>query len=91
MSEEISTEWKDLGRHLGLKDAKLDHIQANNLLNQQEQVYKILLTWMQANTKDATTYSILFEALKKVGRGALIDKIKDVRGKVSLNFDTNEF
>lgn len=82
VSEEISTEWKALGRCLDVKDPKLNHIQADNSLSQQEQVYQMLLSWTQAKGT-AATYGILFKALNKVGRGALIEKIKELRAKAA--------
>lgn len=82
VSEEISTEWKALGRYLGVRDAKLNNIQADNSLSQQEQVYQMLLSWTQAKGTDAT-YSILFEALDEVGRGALKEGIKELRAKAA--------
>lgn len=73
LSREISNEWKDIGRELGLDDSKLDNIETDYSGNQKEQVYQMFLMWYQESGQRAT-YRVLREALIAASRKDLVDK-----------------
>ncbi|KAL9982460.1 hypothetical protein ACROYT_G004506 [Oculina patagonica] len=62
LSKEIPSCWKDLGRCLGIPDAKIIAFERQNSYDISEQAYQMLLHWKQSKASGAT-YKALFEAL----------------------------
>ena len=62
LSHELA-QWKFPARALGLKEAEIDHIKADNPNDNQEQCYQMLRKWEQSKAQNAT-YQALGRALQ---------------------------
>ncbi|XP_078346283.1 uncharacterized protein LOC144631671 isoform X2 [Oculina patagonica] len=68
LANEIPSDWKKLGRRLGIKEAKLTAIERENNYETSEQAYRMLRHWKQSKACEAT-YNELFEALSNKETG----------------------
>ena len=73
IAEDLSINWKSVGRRLGVKNNKIDEIDLENRRTS-DKAHNVLVTWKQQKGYSATI-SMLQEALKKSGRTDLVEKL----------------
>ncbi|PIK62348.1 putative FAS-associated death domain protein-like [Apostichopus japonicus] len=74
LSEQFTREWKDVGRGLGITDAKLESFQEDNPTRRKDAILEMLKYWWRNNGKKATYY-VLAEAFKKAHRVDLQEEV----------------
>ena len=75
LANEITAHWKQVGRRLGIQEAKLVAFEGENK-KFSEQAFQMLEHWKESKALDAT-YQLLFEALsdnETVSRSDLAEK-----------------
>ena len=54
VAEQIGSDWKALGKELGISDRDLEEIESENH-DEQEQAFVVLHTWAEREGKEATS------------------------------------
>lgn len=75
LAGELTEEWLDLARILGLPDSMLYDTRTDNIGHVKEARYQMLLRWKRKRGQHA--HSVLAEALSKAGRGDLSEKLQN--------------
>ena len=71
--DEVGVDWRKLGSFLGIASSFMDNIEADNGASR-EQARKLLRKWITKEGKGATV-GILIDALKKIARRDVIEKL----------------
>ena len=71
--DEVAVDWRDLGTVLGIASSLMDNIEADSRACR-ERARKLLRKWMTKEGKGATV-GILIDALKKIARRDVIEKL----------------
>ena len=71
--DEVGVDWRKLGSVLGIASSFMDNIEAHNRASR-ERARKLLRKWMTKEGKGATV-GILIDALKKIERRDVIEKL----------------
>jgi pyrroloquinoline quinone (PQQ) biosynthesis protein C len=74
ISPHIGKSWKKLGRCLGLTEAEIENIEADNVKDQEEQGVQMLNKWMKENGSNATVGTFIIAA-KKAQRNDLAERV----------------
>ncbi|XP_067044831.1 uncharacterized protein [Acropora muricata] len=82
LADDISKDWKKLGRRLSISKANLDSIDLENP-SVFEKSIAMLNKWRENSGKKATV-KVLTEALKKIGRKDILDKMPRTEGGLAL-------
>lgn len=83
LSRELSAEWKDVARSLGVKDSTLYQIQSDYSNSTKEIIYQMLSHWKRTKG-DKATYSTLVSALEKAGNTDLAGRVQKREGADSI-------
>lgn len=83
LKDNLKQEWRDVGRHLGLSESDIVHINSDYPGNTKEKCYQMLKKWEEVSGSEATV-SILADALKKSGRSDLTDLL--ITGKLPVTY-----
>lgn len=91
LSSQLSSDWRCIGRSLGIQDSKLDHLNADNACTQ-ERNYLMFIHWKELNGTKAG-YVNLRKALEEAGRRDLAEDLKNLkkRRQVSPSTRTSHF
>ncbi|XP_048577716.1 FAS-associated death domain protein-like isoform X2 [Nematostella vectensis] len=76
IAEEISIDWKDVGRRLKLKESILDNIEDENRKTKEKST-QMLNKWKQLNAASATI-QVLMVALKQAGRRDIAETLEEM-------------
>ncbi|XP_048577267.1 uncharacterized protein LOC116614957 isoform X2 [Nematostella vectensis] len=76
IAEQISTDWKDVGRRLKLEESILDNIEDENRKTNEKST-KMLNKWKQLNAASATI-QVLMDALKQAGRRDIAETLEEM-------------
>ncbi|XP_048577273.1 FAS-associated death domain protein-like [Nematostella vectensis] len=76
IAEEISIDWKDVGRRLKLKESILDNIE-DEYRKTKEKSTQMLNKWKQLNAASATI-QVLMVALKQAGRRDIAETLEEM-------------
>ncbi|KAJ8021929.1 Nucleotide-binding oligomerization domain-containing protein 2 [Holothuria leucospilota] len=77
LSSQLSSDWRCIGRSLGIQDSKLDHLNADNACTQ-ERNYLMFIHWKELNGTKAS-YVNLRKALEEAGRRDLAEDLKNLK------------
>lgn len=77
LAQQLSEEWKLLGRHLDLSDAELEEIEYENHVNFMEAIHKMLQVWNRKmeGEEEARALHMLTRAAQNTQRSDLIPMI----------------
>ena len=80
------TNWKFLGRWLGLPENDLLRIEADNQINR-EQCYQMFLRWKESDPENYT-YPVLGDALQRESQELYNEFVDEVRQVATTTFTT---
>ena len=81
------TNWKFLGRWLGLPENVLLRIEADNPISYHEQCYQMFLEWKESDPENYT-YPVLGDALQRESQELyyeFVDEVYEVENKMSTS------
>lgn len=70
----LTDEWRNVGRALGVDEATIQRLLAQNVMNHREAIHQVLLKWKKDKGGDAT-YGVLAQVLREEGRTDLAEQM----------------
>ena len=66
-----------IARHLGIRDHKIEQIDATYSQDTLESFYKMMYYWRESTAKEGTTFDAIIEALEEVNLKQTADEVRE--------------